>query len=256
MKRLLLLALLCLPLATPVRADDPPPPGPVAPSAIIAPKEVSGTGKKLDPFVFTRSTRCVLELTGPTENVAWDQEDAPTDTQILASRYASFSLYEDGLYQITAHGGAVYSKVWFLIKSGTDPPPGPNPPGPTPDPKPEPAPLWVVIVRDGASLSKLPQSQLTALNGAALRDYCKTHCRPGADGKTPDFRIYEPDTDVSHQSPAIQKAYKTAVEEMTKADPTRTTPWLTLSNGKTGYSGPLPTDEASILAKLKTYGGP
>lgn len=238
-------------------AQEPPVPKP-APVALTAPKEVSGTGKKLDPFVFTVSTRCVLTLSGGNDSVRFDVDDAPTDLEILDNKYATFSLFEDGLFQLTAHGGDVYSKVWFQIKSGTDPPPpgpGPGPePGPVDPPAPQPSPLWVVIVKDGATLSKLPASQLAALTSAKIREYCDSHCRKGTDGKTPEFKLYEKDTEVTRQSPAIQKAFQTAVEDMRKANSTG--PWLAISNGTAGYSGPLPLTESAVLEKLKEYGGP
>jgi hypothetical protein len=236
-------------------AADPPSTNPPTPeqdlSVLVAPKEVSGTGKKLDPFVFTTSTRCLLRLTGQNTGVVFDLEDAPTDLEIIENRYAVFSLYEPGLYQLTAHGGSIYSKVWFQIKSGTDPP---SPPVPTPVEPPVVGKLWVVIVKDGAHLSQLPSSQIQALLSASVRDYCAAHCLKGTDGKTPEFKVYDKDTDVSQQSPAIQKAFKTAVEDLTKSG--TTSPWLAVSNGKTGYSGPLPLTEAALLEKLKIYGGP
>ena len=239
----------------PLRAADPPPVNPPTPeqdlSVLVAPKGVSGTGKKLDPYVFTTSTRCLLRLTGQNKDVVFDIEDAPSDIEIIENRYASFSLYEPGLYQLTAHGGAVYSKVWFQIKSGTDPPPHIEPP---PDDQPIVGKLWVVIVKDGAHLSRLPSSQMQALLSTTLLDYCATHCLKGTDGKTPEFKVYDKDTDISQQSPAIQKAFNTAVDDLNKSGTTG--PWLTISNGKTGYSGPLPLTEAAVLEKLKVYGGP
>ncbi|MDB5338688.1 MAG: hypothetical protein JWN70_4307 [Planctomycetaceae bacterium] len=246
------LLMLC---TTSLWAADPPPVNPPTPeqdlSVLVAPKEVSGTGKKLDPFVFTISTRCILRLTGQNTGVVFDIDDAPSDIEIIDNRYASFSLYEPGLYQLTAHGGAVYSKVWFQIKSGTDPPPHVDP---APEDKTVVGKLWVVIVKDGAHLSQLSSSQMQALLSTTVRDYCTAHCLKGTDGKTPEFKVYDKDTDVSQQSPAIQKAFKTAVEDLAKSGTTG--PWLTVSNGKTGYSGPLPLTEATVIEKLKVYGGP
>lgn len=253
-KRSILVAC-CLSCCMLAWADDPPkPPDPTpAPAVITAPKEVSGTGKKLDPYVFTISTRCLLCLNGDAVGVKWDTDDAPSDIEIIDNRYASFSLYEPGLFQLTAYGGDIYSKVWFQVHSGADPP-GPVPPGPPP-----PGPdvvvgkLWVVIVKDGAKLSELPSSQMQALLSTRIRDYCDSHCLMGADGKTPEFKVYDFDTDVSRQSPAIQKAFATAVEDRKKAGASG--PWLSVSNGKTGFSGPLPLTEAGVLEKLQVYGG-
>lgn len=250
-------ALFCLSAASLWAADPAPVDSPTPEqdlSVLVAPKEVSGTGKKLDPYVFTISTRCILRLTGQNTGVVFDVDDAPSDIEIIDNRYASFSLYEPGLYQLTAHGGSVYSKVWFQIKTGTDPPPEPGPPQPRPDDKPVVGKLWVVIVKDGAHLTQLPSSQMQALLSTKIRDYCSTHCLAGTDGKTPEFKVYDKDTDVSQQSPAIQKAFKMAVDDMAKAG--STAPWLTVSNGKTGYSGPLPLTETAVIEKLKIYGGP
>lgn len=247
----LCVAILSLCTAT-LFAADPPPTSPPTPeqdlSVLVAPKEVTGTGKKLDPFLFTTSTRCYLKLTGENTGVAFDLEDAPSDTEIIENRYAVFSLYEPGLYQLTAHGGSIYSKVWFQIKSGADPP-HVDPPDVTPVV----GKLWVVIVKDGAHLSQLPSSQMQALLSTTVRDYCATHCQKGTDGKTPEFKTYDKDTDVSQQTPAIQKAFKLAVEDLKRSGTNG--PWLAVSNGKTGYSGPLPLTEGAVLDKLKVYGG-
>lgn len=237
--------------------DDPPKEDPKpSPAVIVAPKEVSGTGKKVDPYIFTKATRCILELQGDVTGVKWDLEDAPTDMEILGNKYGSFSLYQDGLYQVTIYGGPAYSKVWFQIHSGLDPPkpiPDVDPVDP-PMPAPVVGKLYVVIIRDGAHLTKLPSAQITAMSGVKIRDYCATHCLKGADGKTPEFRVYEPTTDVSAQSPGMQKAYKETLADMTKAGSTG--PWLGVSNGTTGFTGPMPANDVDAIKKLSIYGGP
>lgn len=242
--------------------DDPKPvpvPPTPKPSAVItAPKEVSGIGTKKDPYIFTSSTRCLLSLVGAAEGTKWDTADSPSDAVVIDGKYLSFSLFENGLYEVVAYGPDVYSKVWFSIKSGLDPPnPGPSP-GPNPGPGPSPVPiptskLTVVVVKNGSILSKLSAAKLQALLSSRVRDYCDKHCNFGADGKTPEFKIYEKDTDVGRQSANIQKAFKTAVEDMTAAKTEE--PWIAISNGTTGYSGPYPDDEASVLTLLKKYGG-
>lgn len=101
-------------------ASDPAP-TPADPSVITASKEVSGTGKRQDPFVFDSSTKCVLRLTGPVAGIQFDLEDAPTNTEVI-DRALIFSLAEPGLFQIIAHGPNCYSKVWFEIKGSNGPP--------------------------------------------------------------------------------------------------------------------------------------
>lgn len=103
------------------RGDDVPlPPAPVA-VAIVAPKEVTGTGKRSDPFVFTAETRCILKLVGAKEKADWDTDDAPADIEKLDTALV-FSLLSPGSYQVINKGGPDYCRCWFVIKSGTDPP--------------------------------------------------------------------------------------------------------------------------------------
>lgn len=250
-----LLLALCLPLY----GEDPvPTPIPVPPVAakLTAPQEVSGTGVKSDPYLFSSQTRCIIELTGTTEGVIWDLEDGPSDTVVLSNRYASFSLFEDGTYQIIAHGQDVYAKVWLKIKSGTDPPiPDPKP---DPDPKPIPIPgkLTAVFLKDEERLAQAPSAQVVVLTSDKIRKYLKTHCATGTNGTLPEYRVLNnnPDSDISQESPNMQKAYKTALQEMSAA-PTKPIIWLAVSNGVTGYSGPLPSNEDETLLLLKKYGG-
>jgi len=114
------------------------------------------------------------------------------------------------------------------------------------------APLRVVIVKDNATLQRLPPAQFVAVNSAKVRDYCKTHCQMGPDGKTPEFRAYEWDTDTQAQSQAIQDAFAEALRGGGKSSGV---PWLVVNNGSAGYSGPFPATEAEAIALLKKYGG-
>jgi hypothetical protein len=131
-------------------------------------------------------------------------------------------------------------RLTFKILGVPDPlpPPGPKPPpGPTPDPTPTPDP------------STLPAKQLNVLYDKGIRDYLNSKCVKGDDGKTPAWRIWDKDVDAS-------KDDKVWGEAMTKAKGVTgfKTPWLVVSNGKTGFSGPLPADTTSALTLLKKYG--
>lgn len=130
------------------------------------------------------------------------------------------------------------------------PQPAPLPPAPIVVPI-TPAPLAVVIVKDNSKLSDLPSEQLAALMSGTLRDYCKSHCRLGPDGKTPEFRTYEWDTDTKLESKDIQDLFSDAVSHGKASG----APWLAVSNGKAGFSGPFPATETEALAVLKKYGG-
>jgi hypothetical protein len=122
-----------------------------------------------------------------------------------------------------------------------------DPPNPPPITE---AGFRVLIVEETAERGKLPKDQLTILTSTEVRAYLNSHCVKGADGKTPEFRIFDKDTDVSHESQIWQKAMAAA-----KTTPGFVTPWLIVSDGKKGSDGPLPANVADMLAELKKYGG-
>lgn len=127
-------------------------------------------------------------------------------------------------------------------------PPGPTPPGPVP-PGPVPIPgdgLRVLIVYESAELSKLPKEQLLVFYGQAVRGYLDSHCVKGPDGKTAEWRIWDQNVPTGAESPTWQAAMQVKRDKL---------PWLVVSTGKTGFSGPLPADETEALKLLKTFGG-
>lgn len=127
------------------------------------------------------------------------------------------------------------------------PGPGPNPPGPGPTPDPTPAPipsagLRVLILYETSELSKLPISQASILSSTALRRYLDEKCVRA--GQTPEYRIYDKDTDLSKESELWRAAAKR---------PFTTLPFLVVSNGKTGWEGPLPTSLEETMAIIKRH---
>lgn len=117
---------------------------------------------------------------------------------------------------------------------------------PTPAPIPSTG-LRVFIFEETADRDKLQPGQREALLSAApgsVRDYAQTHCVK-INGQ-PEFRLIDKDQDLSKDSEAVQIAGKL---------PRTSLPWLVVSNGKSGYSGPLPATAAESLAILKKYGG-
>ena len=134
----------------------------------------------------------------------------------------------------------------MLAVVGPRPPPGPNPDEPDP-PKPIPADgKRVLILYESAEQSRYPQSQVNQFTSATLREYLRTHCSPGPVNGTPEFRIWDKDTDISN----APQVWKDAM-----ALPRGTLPQLIVSNGVEGLSGPLPATEAETLAMLKKYLG-
>ena len=85
-----------------------------------------------------------------------------------------------------------------------------------------------------------------------VADYLAAKCVKGADGKTPETRAYDQHTPMD----AAPKLWRDAM-----ARPRSSLPWLVVSNGKTGFEGPVPYNPADpadlnpILTLLKKYGG-
>lgn len=151
-------------------------------------------------------------------------------------------------------GRVAYQKMLIKIGAAPQPPPvdpvDPKPEPPKPDPKPEPTPqpgkLRILIVEETADRSKLPTLQQDILFSPTVRTYIKTACSKSAEGN-PDFRVYDKDTDTSKEAAWVQTAMK---------EPRNSLPWIILSNGTAGYSGPLPANETATMELLKKYGGP
>lgn len=153
------------------------------------------------------------------------------------------------------------------IGIGRQGPPGPRgPPGPqgpkgdkgdkgdpggTPVPVPDnPAPIAepgfrVLIVFQDTELARLPPEQSQIRTAKAIRDYFRAKCVKEADGG-PAARIWDIDTDPTGDLPLWQAAFRR---------PRLSLPWIIISDGKTGFEGPLPKTVAETLELLKKYGG-
>lgn len=125
------------------------------------------------------------------------------------------------------------------------PSPTPDPPGPTPTPPPIPGDGLRVLIRyESGELQKVPATMTGVLYSMRLRTYLDSVCAMGPDGKTREWRIFDKDVDVSGESPTWQAAMKR---------PQQTNWWITISNGKTGFEGALPTNVDDTIALIKRY---
>jgi len=126
-------------------------------------------------------------------------------------------------------------------------PPGPTPPGPTPGPAPIPGDgLRVLMVYESADLTSMPKDQLNAMRSAETVDYLNKTCPKGSDGKTPEWRCWDKDLSTANEDQVWQDAMKR---------PRASTPWIVVSNGKAGFEGKMPANQAEMTALLKKYGG-
>ncbi len=128
-------------------------------------------------------------------------------------------------------------------------PPGPDPVPPPPDPKPDapfPSPngLAVLMVFESAELSKIPRGQYNSLYAKAVWDYLKATTYKDNNNKDGAWRIWDKDEDPSAEEKVWQEAMKVK---------RASTPWIVISNGKTGFSGPLPDAPEKTIDLIKKY---
>lgn len=159
-----------------------------------------------------------------------------------------------GQYKIklrTIKGKAVQTARATVTIGDGDPTPGPQPPGPGPQPPP-PSPaapiaapgFRVLIVYQDQM--PLPLAQHSVIYGQAMRNYLNAKCPREPSGQA-SYRIWDADLDVSQSPKHYQDAYNRVR--------LRQLPYLVVSNGTTGWEGPLPASEAETLAILKHFGG-
>lgn len=121
---------------------------------------------------------------------------------------------------------------------------------PSPAPDPVPTPIDVVPIKEAGfrvivvyeSADGVPEQ----INGADVRGYLNNKCVKGPDAKTPDFRIWDQDVDLTNAS-------RYFVEAMLR--PRTSLPWILISDGKRGFEGPLRGNSQDVLNLLKKYGG-
>lgn len=134
----------------------------------------------------------------------------------------------------------------FVVLVGTNPKPVDpvDPPQPKVDPPIAGEGLKILIVFDEQNQNKLPAGQQALLYGKEMRDFLNSKCVVGPDGKTKEFRIWDKDTDATSESKQWQDAFKR----------NRTAnPWIVISNGKTGFEGPLPKSVSEAMELIKKF---
>jgi hypothetical protein len=148
--------------------------------------------------------------------------------------------------------GKLIDPVYWRIVAGQGPMP---PPGPEPEPKPKPKPvdpapipvagLRVLIVEEATQRHTLSQGQRAILLGKQFRDFLELKCVVGPDSRTKEYRIYDADISMSGESKLWQDVMKR---------PRSSIPWIVISNGTTGFEGPLPNSVEDAIALVNKYG--
>jgi hypothetical protein len=197
----------------------------------------------------------VLTVEGKAENVTWRIAPQPVQRETEAGklRFSGMPAVE---YRVTAQVINVDWKaqkltvneyeesVWFGDKvPGPGPAPGPGP-TPTPTPTPDAPPpiagpgFKVLIVLEKTLQHELTSQQTVIVFGEATRQYVKS--------KDGELAVLDKDNDAG----SLPKAWQDAMKR-----PRKSLPWVLISNGVTGYEGPLPGHEEEWKLLLKKYGG-
>jgi hypothetical protein len=176
-------------------------------------------------------------------------------SELKDPRKLILAVNKPGRYRFVAVGtlNDEMAQAPFVVVVGNPPPtpgPGPSPePGPGPTPNPEPSPLpdkgyRVLIVYEKADLSKLPEAQKTILYGATAHELMNSLCVDDAGGRKA-WRIWDKDSDVSG-APDVWKRAFARYKPISQ-------PWILISNGTTGFEGPLPATLDEFKTLLNKY---
>jgi hypothetical protein len=201
----------------------------------------------------------LLVATADGANVVWltpDPDLAVFDGSVLGgdSKRALVFGAKTGTFRVwavTAKGDRVSERAECLVTVGTPPEPPPPGPGPGPGPGPNPPPTpgdnpfpadgkaRVLILFDHSlQAGSLPAGFYNQVYGGTFRKYL-------LDKTSNQYRIWPDDVDGS----SVEKEWADALKK-----PRTSLPWVYLSNGKTGYSGPLPATPDETTKLLQKYG--
>ena len=216
--------------------------------SVVLPKEVQG---EVGQFVTVRPTSLDgggVEYMPLDPGLSIFPSNLLTDKSVLV-----FTSPKAGRYRVlayTAKGDKPSPpSICTVVIGGTPKPDDPKPVDPKPDdPKPNPAPiplpgLRVMIVYDSAKLAEMPKDQQAILFGAETRGLLNQKCVADEQGNA-SWRIYPKVTDASN----ADKVWQDAI-----ARPRASVPWVVVSNGKTGFEGPLPANAAQFMELVKKY---
>lgn len=197
--------------------------------ALTLPSEVTGdAGEFITVAADTNGTVVRWHVIDPGLNLF------PVDL-LRDTRTAVVTSPREGRYRLlgyTAVGDVPSAPSVVTVIVGDEPeptPPRPDPDDDDVDPEPDDGPpfpadsLHVLIVYESADVNQLTDDQRAIIMGADVRG--------ALDSAAPDrYRIYDQDADLTY----VDQVWKDAM-----AVPRESLPWLVISDGETGYSGPL-----------------
>lgn len=122
-------------------------------------------------------------------------------------------------------------------------------PNPKPDPKPDssaPIPLAgyrVLFIEESADRAQLTIDQFNAMRGAAAVTWLDANTVK--EGNQPGWRVADKDAGFTSE---VGQHWRDALKR-----PRLSVPWVIISNGVTGFEGPLPKTKSEIDALLQKY---
>lgn len=253
--------LLILALSVPAFAKDPEPipvpPTPVPSPLVTVPAKIDATVNRLSTISIAFSGKSIAwRVVTPSESAIGYFREMTDDKSVSIKLLP----YENGTYFLVAVAtDGDKSAIGYCVITVAGPvpvPPTPIPPGPGPNPippgpSPAPAPIptagfRVLMIYDALHPEALTPGQQAAIFGEDSHNYLNSKCVIGPDGKSPERRIWSTGLDASGESKLWQDAYKR---------PRASVPWIIISDGKTGFEGPIPADVADTMSLLKKFGG-
>jgi len=234
------------PVPCEVRAADPP-----AAAKATEPPKISGA----DVVPEHKLVRLAVSDIPPGHFILWDVypfEPVDVATQRVKSQYEFAA--PPGVYRVRVRAFKPDSEspleAWRTVTvQGATPTPGPGPgPGPTPPPQPAPPIAGegnrVLIVYETGDV--LPAKQAAILTSGVLRDYLDATTAKDTANPNGAYRIWDQNIDLSH--PSVSPSWKAAM-----ARPRASVPWIVVSDGTSGYEGPLPESVEATLELLKKH---
>jgi hypothetical protein len=168
---------------------------------------------------------------------------------IVPETTLTFSGDKPGLYVVAALIPPDLALHRIEVAGGPFPPPPPPPPPPPTDAPWESPGLSVLILRESQSTGTLPVAQRAIFTDAKVHQWLTSNCVKLPPSGRPGYRIWDDDgSDVSAAPTVLQAAYKVTLAKMPNEEPT-----IGISNGKTGFVGPLPVNAVELLALLEKY---
>lgn len=205
---------------------------------------------KIGPYVFLRNSLGsiqyvpvgLIQVVTEAQNVTvlvkqWSSAGPePIEVEQIKDEPTFYIIKSSGTFwvNVTAVGTRADGSLIFGVQEkklvvGSAPTPGPTPP--TPDP-PQPVPdapidapgMHILVVYESAEVDKMPAAQKSMLYSTNTRSYLNSVA-------TDKWRVLDQHTNYTDPSNIWAKALKR---------PRTSLPWIIISNGTTGYEGPLP----------------